>query len=54
MSAFTHNFLPQWSARERIAVVLCAHTSAGKPATASRDLVIERYQPQLGSDSMNR
>ncbi len=51
MSAFTHNFQPQWSAGERIAVVLCAHTSAGKPAT---DLVIERYQRPLGSDSMNR
>lgn len=53
MSAFTHNFLPQGSARERIAVVLCALTSAGKPAT---DLVIERYpHPQVqGSDWMNR
>ena len=51
MSAFTHNFIPQGSARERIAVVLCALTSAGKPATR---LVIERYQHLLGSDSMNK
>lgn len=56
MSAFTHNFLPQESATKRIAVGLCALTSAEKPATPPPShLVIERYPQQtLGSDWMNR